>query len=561
MTLQSKFREALRIWNQSGVAGVRARIEWNKTKAAEREAYVRWLQTHGSPDAAARQEMRLQIRKFETRPLVSVLLPVYNVDEKWLRLCIDSVLGQVYENWELCIADDCSPGPHVRRVLDEYAALDPRIKVVYRETNGHISAASNSALELAAGEFVVLLDHDDELSPDALFWVASELNEFPETAMIYSDEDMIDTAGRRSKPKFKPDFSRDLLYSLNLVTHLSAYSTKLMRSIGGFRIGFEGSQDYDVALRVVEQISEKQIRHIPRVLYHWRAIEGSVALSSDEKPYAHERARNAIREHLTRAGIAATIVETHYNLHRVRYDLPEPAPPVSLVVHGKVGPDHERQLAESTEYPDFKIIAADDHAVGRASRLNTAVRACSGLVVVFVEGGLVPRDRDWLTELVRFAVQPGVGAVGGKILGRDETVVAGALVIGADGSTAPAHYGYPRDIAGNMGRNQVVGNFSAVSESCLAVTRADLESAGGFDEVNLPNALFAADLCLRLGETNGRIVLTPYAELIRQDQSPDPRPAVAELEYFKKRWPQYVAADPFYNPNLSRRDATFSIDA
>ena len=217
-------------------------------------------------------------------PLISVILPVYNVDEKWLRKCIDSVCKQSSRNWELCIADDASTAKHIRPLLEEYASKDPRIKVVFRETNGHISAASNSALELASGEFCLLLDHDDELSPDALFWVATEIDEHPDVAMIYSDEDLIDENGKRTAPKFKPDFCRDLLYSLNLVTHLSAYRTEILRAIGGFRVGIEGSQDYDLALRVVERIAETQIRHIPRILYHWRAIPGSVAWTAVRNP-------------------------------------------------------------------------------------------------------------------------------------------------------------------------------------------------------------------------------------------------------------------------------------
>src|SRR6476620_5785215 len=190
MSLKTKVTEAIKIWNRSGLDGIRARIAWNKKKAEQHAAYESWLRANAEPGAQDIAQMRKRIDELERRPLISVLLPVYNVDEKWLRLCIDSVFRQIYENWELCIADDCSPGAHIRRILDEYAA-DPRVKVVYRPENGPISAASNSALGLASGEFVVLLDHDDELSPDALFWVGNELNDHPETAMIYSDEDMI----------------------------------------------------------------------------------------------------------------------------------------------------------------------------------------------------------------------------------------------------------------------------------------------------------------------------------------------------------------------------------
>ncbi|MEP7213399.1 MAG: glycosyltransferase [Acidobacteriota bacterium] len=577
MSLKSKLSEAFKIWNRSGVAGIRARIAWNKKKSRERAAYARWLKVHGSPTGDDRAEMRRRIAGFSKLPLISVVLPVYNVDEKWLRLCLDSVLDQIYENWELCIADDCSPKPHIRRVLDEYAAGDARVKVVYRPENGHISAASNSALEIAAGEFVVLLDHDDELSPDALFWVANELNDFPGTAMIYSDEDMIDTRGRRSEPKFKPDFSRDLLYSLNLVTHLSAYKTDLIRSIRGFRLGFEGSQDYDLALRIVERIDEHQIRHIPRVLYHWRAIAGSVALSSDEKPYAHERARSAIREHLERGGISASVGATHYNLHRVKYEMPGPAPAVSIVVVVDGHMENADQLVANTRFKPIEVVLVNPKTktvgaatnenlktlacrdMSRAARLNLAVRESTGEIIVFLGGGVVPLTEDWLDELVRFAARTEIGAVGGRILSADETVIDGGLVLGAGTGVAVAHYGFPWNIVGNMGRNQFIGNFSAVSETCMAVKRVDFERAGGFDETNLPNDLFAADFCLKLGQFGLRIVFTPYAELIRKKMLPAADPTEAEFKYFEKRWLRHFVHDPFYNPNLSKRDGTFSI--
>jgi GT2 family glycosyltransferase len=577
MSLQKKIVTAFEILRANGFAGVRERIAWNMREAAERRAYRRWLKTSGTITPADVAAMKQKIGRFARRPLISVLLPVYNVDEKWLRLCLDSVVGQVYENWELCIADDHSPGPHVRRVLDEYVQRDPlRIKVSYRPANGHISAASNSALELAAGEFAVLLDHDDELSPDALFWVANVLNEHRDAAMIYSDEDMIDTRGVRSQPRFKPDFSRDLLYSLNLVTHLSAYRTDLMREIGGWRVGFEGSQDYDLALRVIERVREDQIRHIPRVLYHWRAIAGSVALSSNEKPYAHERARDAIREHHLRTGSAASVEATRYNLHRVRYELPDP-PDVSIVVYDSPSDHYLRELAEGTGYPAFEIAAVNTSANGdmvspigplasdfpaKAAELNEAAHRSEGQILVFLAAGLVPRGRDWLMELVGLAAQEQVGAVGGKVLSRLGTVAAGGVVLGTGQGLSTAHFGFPADVGGNMERNLMIGNFSAVSASCLAVRREEFIAEGGFDVESFPAALFSVDLCLRLRERGKRIVFNPYAELActsaYRTSSTLPH---AELERLQKKWPQYFAADPFYNPNLSTRDATFSIDA
>src|SRR5829696_1468771 len=217
-----KFKTVDKILRASGPRGLLRHLAHKKYSRVQHRRYRRWLEIHALTDAD-RDTLRSAITALDHQPLISIILPVYNIDERWLRRCIDSVLAQLYTNWELCVADDASPGPHVRAVLDEYAATDGRVHVVYRPENGHISAASNSALELATGEFVVLLDHDDEISQDALYWVVKELNDFRDTAVIYSDEDLIDDRGRRFSPKFKPDFSRDLFYSLNLLTHLSAF--------------------------------------------------------------------------------------------------------------------------------------------------------------------------------------------------------------------------------------------------------------------------------------------------------------------------------------------------
>jgi len=565
-------------------SGIRTTIEAVYRSLCEKRNYSRWLEKFGSLDEGGRQQIRAQIEAFQDKPLISVLLPVFNVDEKWLRLCIDSVLKQVYTNWELCIADDCSPGPHVRRVLKEYEATDKRIKLVYRETNGHISAASNSALELAAGEFAVLLDHDDELSEDALFWVANELNEFPGTMMLYSDEDLIDEKGRRFAPKFKPDWSRDLFYSINIITHLSAYRTSLLRDMGGFRMGFEGSQDYDLALRVIEKIDDQtDIRHIPRILYHWRAIRGSVAHSGGEKPYAHERAREALREHFKRIGKNVTVTETTDDLHRVQYKLPDRPPKVSLILmayDAETGLKRAAEYSRLTRYPDLEIVlitqnsSTSDHAneltfvqdpgTGEASALNLAADKSRGEVLCFADIKLLPRSDDWLRELAGFAIQNEIGAVGGKVLSQNETVLGSGLVLGAGGTAGTAHKDFPGTAPGNMARNRLSGNYSAVSVSCMAVRRGVFDDIGGFDDENLPNNLFDADFCLRLGGKDRRIVFTPYAELIQRGSETvtdhENRVTAAELSYFGDRWSDIIRNDPFYNPNLSKKDAGFSID-
>lgn len=555
----SKIRKLVRVAKAHGFSGIKLHLKWLRWKREETKKYRRWIKAHKITDEK-RREIRAEIESFESKPKISVVMPVYNVAEKWLRLAIESVLRQLYENWELCIADDASPSPHIKKILEEYAAKDARLKVVFRPENGHISAASNSALELGGGEFVALLDHDDELAEDALFWVAREINAFPETAMIYSDEDLIDEKGERYAPKFKPDFGRDLFYSLNLVTHLSVYRAEILRKIGGFRVGAEGSQDYDLAMRVVEEISEKQIRHIPRILYHWRVIEGSVSFSLDEKPYAHERARDAIRRHFERTGKRAGVSEAIINLHRVRYELPANLPKVSLILSG--GAEFQKEIFEKeTGYQNFEIIEC---AAETAEDLNCAAAKSTGKILCFVDANLRPLSKDWLTELASFAFQKEIGAVGAKLLDKDETILHAGAIIGANRAVGAAHRGLPRDSAGSFLRAQIVNNFSAVSISCLAVRREVFESVGGFDAENLPDKFFDADFCLKLRGKDLRIVYTPYAELIKTNEKKrlnlEKDPTAGEKEFFVKKWQKFIENDPFYNPNFSKKDASFSID-
>lgn len=569
--IKGKWAKIDQIRKDTGWAGIESYLKWLGWKYREKKKYQSWLKSN-ELNEQKRAEIRAEIESFSAKPLISVVMPVYNVEEKWLRFCIESVLEQIYENWEFCIADDASPSPHIRQILEEYAAKDTRIKVVFREENGHISAASNSALEIATGEFCVLLDHDDELSADALFYVVKELNEFPETSFIYSDEDLIDINGKRFAPKFKPDFSRDLMYSLNLITHLSAYRTEILRKIGGFRIGAEGSQDYDLALRVIEEISETNIRHIPRILYHWRVIRGSVAYSLDEKPYAHERARDAIRAHLERCGKKAKVSEAIINLHRVQYELPENLPKVNLILSA----DSEKEIKDfiaETDYENLEVIAVSESEItnyklqilskNKAESLNLAAAKADGEILCFADTNLKPLSKDWLKELVGFAIQTEIGAVGAKVSDEKSNVLHGGLIVGTDEIVSSAHKNLPRIVEGNFLRLQLINNFSAVSISAFCIRKNLFKEIGGFDAENLPNHFFDADFCLKLREKNYRIVFTPYAEFMEIDArkrlNSEENSDASEREYFAKRWREKLERDEFYNPNFSQKDARFSI--
>ncbi|MGH9915854.1 MAG: glycosyltransferase family 2 protein, partial [Pyrinomonadaceae bacterium] len=409
------------------IAQVFARL----TSSKDRE-YRRWIKKYDRPlneDKVA--ELKAEISKFTRQPLISVLMPVYNSPEIFLRKAIESVRQQVYSNWELCIADDRSTHGHVRRILNEYGQVDCRIKAIFREKNGHISAATNSALSLANGEFVALLDHDDELHRLALFHVIREINEHPDVCLIYSDEDKIDGNGKRYDPYFKPDWNPDLFLSQNFISHLGVYRTDLVRSVGGFREGFEGSQDYDLALCCIEQIDAHQIRHTPYVLYHWRAIEGSTSLLSGEKSYAVIAARKAIASRLERTGQSADVVAGWRFYHRVRYHVTD-TPRVQIISFGK---DEAKDVlvkhlnAIGSEYDLLLTNLVIDSGQNFADALNKATEESKSNLILFLNNSLRPTDSVWLSELISHALRPCVGIVSGKIVDKRNKILHAGLSI------------------------------------------------------------------------------------------------------------------------------------
>ncbi|MBS4095591.1 MAG: glycosyltransferase [Sulfuricella sp.] len=551
--------------------------------------YREWVRVFDTPSALELARQRAESQAWPNPPLLSVLMPVYNPPETWLRRAIESVLAQSWPHWELCIADDASPAPHVKTVLAEYQARDPRIKVAYRSANGHISAASNSALELASGVFTALLDHDDELPPTALYWVAKEIGAFPECAAIYSDEDKIDVEGQRKDAYFKPDWNPDLFLSQNTLSHLGVYRTQVMRQVGGFREGFEGSQDYDLALRVVEASRPEQIRHIPRVLYHWRVLPGSTALDIGEKSYASDAARRAIADHLARRDVAAEVCasEAGPGMYRVRYRLPEQPPLASLVIPTRNGLALLRQCIDSlrakTRYPNYEILIVDNgsddpatlaylaelesHGQARILRdprpfnysalNNLAVREARGELIGLLNNDLEVVSPDWLDEMASHALRPEIGAVGARLWYPDDTLQHGGVIL-VGGVAAHAHRKQRKGCAGYAGRAALIQNFSAVTAACLVVRKAVFEEVGGFDE-ELAVSFNDVDLCLKIQARGYRNLWTPYAELYHHesatrgvDDSPEKRARFnAEIAFMQQRWGALLRNDPAYNPNLT----------
>jgi glycosyltransferase involved in cell wall biosynthesis/GT2 family glycosyltransferase len=560
-------------------------------RAVASMSYQDWIAQFDAATSGNAVALRRRLRAMLRQPLISVVLPVYNPDLKILAAAIESAEHQTYEHWELCLADDASTNPDVRPFLEAKARADSRVKLTFRRKNGHISACSNSAIALATGEWCALLDQDDTLAANALALVALEIERHPDAGLFYSDEDKIDAADRRSNPFFKTDWNPELFLGQNFINHLGVYRTELLRAISGFREGFEGSQDYDLALRCVERLEPGQVRHIPRILYHWRAVKGSLAAVADAKPYAKEAARRAIADHLKRRGVAARVEACPENIesHRVVYELPQPRPSVSIIIPARDRVNLlERCLAsvrDVTDYGPTEIIIIDNGSTEAAtleflrcqrqqgdtrivpgggafnfSRLiNRGVAAAQGEVLALLNNDMEATEPGWLREMVSHAMRSGIGAVGARLWYPDGTLQHGGVILGLGGVAGHAFPRIPRGHPGYFNRAWLQQDCSAVTGACLVVRREVFENAGGLDEVNLAISFNDVDFCLRLRAAGLRNIWTPYANLIHVESASRKYHATAEEKalfareaaYMQWRWGADLMRDPFYNPNLS----------
>lgn len=586
-------RLALDGYRQSGVGGLK---QATSDALGLTRDYPEWVRCYDTLDAEARAGLRTRVQAMTNKPLISIVMPTYNPNPIWLEEAIESVRAQIYPFWELCIADDASPDPKCREILRHLAEKDERIKVVFRDKNGHISAASNSALELATGQWVALMDHDDVLSEQALFCVVDAINVHPDVRLIYSDEDKVGADGQRFDPYFKSDWNPDLFYSQNMFSHLGVFETALLREIGGFRTGFEGAQDYDLVLRCLERVRSDQIRHIPKVLYHWRVHADSTASSKDAKPYAQLAGERALNEHFERAGIRGHVTYAGNGYH-AHYALPDPAPLVSLIIPTRNAMQLVRQCIDSIEalttYPNYEILLVDngsddaqslayfetlkqrphvrvirDDSEFNYSKLNNmAVAAARGEVVGLINNDIEVIAPDWLSEMVGIACQPGVGAVGARLWYPDHTLQHGGVVLGIGGVAGHAHKRLAMDRGGYFERASLIQSFSAVTAACLIVQKKHYLAVGGLNENELKVAFNDVDFCLRLREAGLRNVWTPYAELFHhesatrgEDTNPEKQQRFAgEVRYMMERWGDALTRDPAYNPNLTLSHEDFSL--
>lgn len=540
------------------------------------------------PGKDACRDLERDCRQWKYQPTISLLMPVYNPLESFLVEALESVLAQIYPFWELCIVDDASTMPYVRPVLEDFAAREPRIKLRFLERNGHISRASNAALELATGEFVGLVDHDDVLTVDALFEVAKQLNTSPATDFLYSDEDKLNESGMFIEPYFKPDWSPELFLSQMFTSHFSVYRRELLNRLGGFRTGFEGSQDYDLVLRVTEQTD--RILHIPKVLYHWRMHQDSASSNYQAKPYAYVAAQKAITEALTRRGEPGSVQINirHPGYYTVRFDRPA-AVSVGFIVFGTgdvkqlvasveswftkttIGPVSVVSCLVEAQHQYLKKLIPTtvksvhrlepSHGIVSPELLTQAVQQAGTEIIVFLKAGLVVESEEWLELLVEQACRPAIGAVGGILLQPGRLVRSAGLGLNQADIAAELHQGLPGTAFGYHGTLITSHNVAALPLTGLACRRAVFLASGGLNS-QLKARFWDVDLCLRMSKEGYRHVCVPQVRMfdpepVRNRQtrlSHDP-----DAEWMQRQWGAQLERDPYYNPNLSRQPMNFLI--
>jgi GT2 family glycosyltransferase len=481
--------------------------------------------------------------------------------------------------------------------LTKHAEEDGRIKVIFRSENGHISKATNSALSLATGEFVALLDNDDLLTEHALYWLAEAIIETPDAGLVYSDEDKLSEDGERFGPYFKCEYNPELMLAHNMICHLGAYRKDIIDRIGGFRTGFEGAQDYDLALRVLDHLRSDQVVHIPKILYHWRAIPGSTALTGASKDYAAEAGRRAVAEHLQRVGINAEVIPAPAapGMNRVRYKLPDSPPTVSIIIPTRDRIDLLSVCIESirmrSTYPTIEIIVVDNGSTEvqtaeylaviksegvkvihsdepfNFSRLNNVgAKEATGDILCLMNNDIEITVPDWLDEMVSYACRSEIGCVGARLLYPDGSLQHGGVILGIGGVAGHSHKYASTNETGYFGRAVLHQSFSAVTAACLLVRKEVYDEVNGLDE-SFSVAFNDVDFCLRVRDAGYRNVWTPYAEMIhhesvsrgREDNPEKIARFNGEATRMTERWGDALLKDPAYNPNLTLDHEDFSL--
>ena len=590
--LKQALMKSVKLLFQSGPQGLANAVQ---RASAQSFTYAQWI-AQNEPANSSYAGLKASALTWHTQPMVSIVMPTYNSPLNFLAQAIESVQAQVYPHWQLCIADDASSDKRVQAFLEDAAAKDSRISVVLRAQNGHISESSNSALAIAKGEWVALLDHDDLLHPLALYELVKCLQQQPEANIVFSDEDKVDEQGARFGPYFKTDYNPELMWAQNMISHLGCYRKSVLDEVGGFRKGFEGSQDYDLALRVIQRSNASQIVHIPKVLYHWRAISGSTALAPSEKPYAEIASRKALQEHLAAIQVPAWVGASPEvaSMNRVRPELIETAPLVSILIPTKDRIDLLRQCIDSIQtkssYQHFEILVINNNSEQAESfdyfaQLKTlgvqvldypkpfnfsainnfAAQHAAGEYLCLMNNDIEIQTPDWMEEMLSFAQLAKAGAVGARLwYPGSGGLQHGGVIVGMGGVAGHAYVGLAKSEKGYFGRPVLHHRCSAVTAACLMIKKSTYFAVNGMDE-GLAVAFNDVDFCLRLGQAGFHCVYTPHAEMThyesasRGDDLSDANRErfMGEEAFMKSRWGQQLLADPCYSPNLSLDHSDF----
>lgn len=557
---------------------------WND---AQETSYSDWQEIFEKLTPYELSAIKKQIQALQNPPLISILMPVYNPDPDLLQEAIDSVRNQIYPHWELCIADDASPNPQIRSILENYLRTDSRIRVTFRTENGNICASSNSALELCTGMYTALMDHDDLLPETALYFVVMEVLHHPDAMLIYSDEDHISLQKKRYSPYFKPDYDEVLILAQNYISHLGVYRTSLLQKIGGFRPGYEGSQDHDLVLRCALAVHPEQIRHIPRILYHWRNNMKSFSNTTMER--CEKARRQAVADYLEAQGYDATVTRGRFGFNEVTYRLKK-LPLVSCIIPARNHAELTRAcldgLLHRTDYAPLEIILVDNGSTDEdAIQLcklfshhqkvrvihwnkpfnyseinNMAAREAHGDIFAFLNNDSKIIHPDWLYRLVTYAVQPKIGAVGPKLLYANKTIQHAGVVCGINGVAGHVGRGLMQYTGELSGQFQLPRRVTIVTGACLIVRKELFFHFGGFDEKFLKVAFNDVDFCLKVHKGGFHNIYVGDVELYHlesisrgHDDTPEKQARFTnEINVIKERWKNQIACDPFYSPQYSR---------
>lgn len=521
-----------------------------------------------------------EIKRFNKKPLISVVVPTYNTPINLLDEVIESLQSQIYENWELCICDDQSPNKEVWERLQYHANLDKRIKIVRSTDNLHIAGATNLAITLATGEYVGFLDHDDILTIDALYEVVNRINE-TNADLIYSDEDKLEMDGTYSDPFFKPDWSPDYLLSTNYICHFAVYKKSIGDRLGWINRGYDGAQDYDFVLRFTEQA--KSIEHIPKILYHWRKIPGSTAESFGSKSYAQIAGKNAVTAALARRNIDGYVEENIIPGHYIVRRKIEKEPKVTIIIPTKDKIDLLSvciaSVLEKTTYSNYEIIVINNRSEEEAtfeyfnhmkdhimvldfneefnySKMNNfAVENSTGEFLLFLNNDTEVIEPNWLTSMVEHGLRKDVGVVGAKLLYTNNTIQHAGVILGVGGVANHAFLNLSRESHGYFGMLRDIRNCSAVTAACLLVRRDVFNEVNGFNEKDLKVAFNDVDLCLKIRDKSYLCIWTPQALLYHHESATRTRDVdLSEVDYMKNNWAQELKNDPYYNKNFDRNE-------